>query len=317
VDLDYRSDFYLNARYHEFNDDQHIVNPRFTLDFPGGLIIKGGHRFLSAANPPVTPQDELKDFMDNISTLEAEYRFADRYSVAAIYSHGFRMFEKERFDVDDHVTDDVALYVNYRLLPKTTFFVEAGWTGTQYPNRDFFNTDSDLYRIWIGARTKPTARIIGVLKGGWNYKVFDEDRNNRDISTWGLQGDLYYDVTSVTRLSLVVFRRIEDTQFTTAQNVAFGSTYDTTGGILEARHRFTPKVDAYALAALNYDQYNDEGLFGEKRHDLRFQAALGVDYRLRRWLALGANYRFTDNNSNSGLEDYTENRFMVYASVVF
>jgi hypothetical protein len=317
VDFQYRSDFNENARLHDYNTDNHMLAGRFTLDFPGGLLIKAGHQWIYNNNPATTFGEENKRFMDNLSTVEAVYRFSDRYSVGARYGHTVHRFDEERFDLDDSDKDDVALEVGYRILPKTTLFLEGGWTGTQYPNRDPVSFDNDLYRVWIGARTKPTAKIVGELKGGWSRKVFQDDRVGDDVSTYGFEGSLHYDPTPYTRLGLVLFRRIEDTQFTTTQSVAYGATYNTTGGTFQATQRFTPRLSARGSVGLVYDQYNEEGITGEKRKDTRFQGGLGIDYKIWKWIVLGSSYRFTRNDSNVDMEDYTENRFMAHVSFGF
>jgi len=295
VDFQYRSDFNENARLHDYNTDNHMLAGRFTLDFPGGLLIKAGHQWIYNNNPATT--------------------FGD--SVGARYGHTVHRFDEERFDLDDSDKDDVALEVGYRILPKTTLFLEGGWTGTQYPNRDPVSFDNDLYRVWIGARTKPTAKIVGELKGGWSRKVFQDDRVGDDVSTYGFEGSLHYDPTPYTRLGLVLFRRIEDTQFTTTQSVAYGATYNTTGGTFQATQRFTPRLSARGSVGLVYDQYNEEGITGEKRKDTRFQGGLGIDYKIWKWIVLGCSYRFTRNDSNVDMEDYTENRFMAHVSFGF
>ncbi len=317
VDMEYRSDFFINAKYNEYNTDNHLVHPHFTLDFPGGLMIKGGHMFAVLSNPPTVPGDTLKRFYDNVSNLGAEYRFSDRYSVAALYAHGFHRMEKDQFSVDDSDRDDVTLNLNYRVLPKTSVFLEGGWTRTTYPSRGLLNSDNDLYRVWIGARTTPAAKIVGSLKGGWSYKTFDDEQAGAPVSTYGVEGNLSYELTPRTRFSLILFRRIEDTQFTTTRNVAFGSSYTATGGALEARQLFPPRLSAYIMVGLEHDQYSEQGLFGEKRMDTLVQAGLGLDYRFMRWLTLGLNYKFTNNDSNIEGEGYRENRVMAYASAGF
>jgi hypothetical protein len=317
VDLDYRSDFDLLAHRSQFDMDRHMVHPRFTLDFPGGLTVRVGNRWSVLANPPVDRFDEVKRYYNNITTVDMTYQFSDRYSVSAVYSHTLTRFDKNRFEVDDSDQDGAAVNLNYRILPKTSIFLEVGWVGTDYPHRDLFSTDNDVYRVWLGVRTKPTAKVVGSLKGGWSYKAFDDGRAGDDVSTWGIQGDLYYDLTAKTRLSLTIFRRIEDTAFTTTQNVAFGSSYNSSGGILEARQFFTPRLSTYANVGLIHDRYNDEGLFGDKRRDRMVFAGLGVDYRLFNCLALGASYRYANNESNFDAEDYAENRIMFYAALGF
>lgn len=314
VEFEYRSDFGENYRHNEYNADHHFLKGIFNLNFPGGLAINVGHLWVADSNPPIFNGDDRKRYKDNVSFLSAGYRFSDRYSVGVVYRHHFRRFNRGPFDADDHDKDDVALDLNYRILPKTTVFLESGYTNTRYPERDLISYDNDEYRVWLGAKTDVTAKIVGVLKGGWSLKVWDDDRVGDDVSTFGMEGDLYYDLTPRTRLSLILFRRIQDTTFTTTENVAFGSSFTTTGGTFEVRQAFAPRFDAYGNVGFTYNEYNEEGPVRKVREDYLFQGSVGLDYRIWKWITLGALYNFLNNDSNFDEEDYTENRVMIYGS---
>jgi hypothetical protein len=321
-DFDYRSDIEINSRYSDVEANHHTLGGFFNLDFPGGLIVDFGARWTRHSNRAITKGDVLKYFQDITPELNARYRFASRYSIGVRYSHTFKRFEEDMWDVDDVDRDDIAMDVSYRILPKTEVYLEGGLTLTRYPNRDFISYDSKQYRIWVGARTKPTAKIVGQLGGGWTRKSWDynQDYDNRpvgdDQDIFGFEGDLYYDLSPKTRLGLTLFRRITDTQFTSTESVAFGSSFTATGGTFQLTQVFTPRFTGVATVGATRSAYDQRVEVSNRadRVDMRFRGELGLDYRLWKWLTLGINYRYLNNNSSVALEDYQENRVMGFAS---
>ena len=313
-EVSYHSDIFRNAKRSQYDIEHHYVGGKLTLDFPGGLIVNAEHQYAAMSNPPVALGDVYKKFQRHRSSFDAEYRFSDRYTVGMAYAHTMRRFDRTVFNEDDYDQDSVALDIYYRILPKTSMFIEGGWDYTRYPERGPISNDSDRYRVWMGMRTNATAKIVGVLKGGWTYKDWKDKAAGDNISTFGMEGDLYYDITPRTRMSLVMFRRVEDTSRTTTENLAYGTSYTLSGGSFRLRQSIGQRLSVFGLAGAEYAKYNEAGLFGKRREDTKLYAGVGGDYRLWRWLTLGFNYRYTDNDSNFNSEDYKENRVMMYLS---
>ena len=313
-EINYHSDIFRNAKRGEYDIEHHYAGGTLTLDFPGGLIVKAGHQFAAQSNPPTFLGDVFKKFQRHRSSLEAEYRFSDRYSVGMAYAHTIRRFDRTVFEDDDYDQDSLALDIYYKILPKTSMFVEGGWDFTRYPERGPISNDSNRYRVWMGLRTNATAKIVGILKGGWTYKVWDDEDAGDNISMFGMEGDLYYDITPRTRMSLVMFRRVNDTSTTTTENVAYGTSYTVTGGSFRLRQSIGKRLSVFGLAGAELAKYNEEGAVGKRREDTKLYASVGGDYRLWQWLTLGFNYRYTNNDSNFNTEDFVENRVMMYLS---
>jgi hypothetical protein len=311
--FEYRSDFYRNLRHTDNNVDHHMVGGTLFLDFPGGLTIEAGHKWVASSNPPVIEGDEEKEFKDNISRIDVGYAFTDRYSISVQYTHTIRRFDEDIYEVDDYDEDGVSLSLYYRILPKTRVFIEGGWTRIEFPERDVY--DSNNWWVWVGARTTPAAKIVGEIKGGWSMKVWDDDVVGDDVITFGMEGNLYFDPTPRTRLTLTLYRRIQDATFTTTENVVYGSSYTSTGGKFGVRQGFGPRLEGFGSFGLEYLQFNEKGLASEKRRDRLIEAAVGLRYRIWKWIFFGMGYEFRNKESTIEVEDYTENRFMASISI--
>jgi hypothetical protein len=312
-DFDYHSDIFRHVNFTNDDVEHHYLSGRFTFDFPGGLLIRVGHEWAALSNPPTFKGEDPFDYKSNVSTLESSYSFTDRYSIGLRYTHSFIRFDDTPDDFDDRDFDDVTLDLNYRILPKTTVFLRGGWAYERYPNREPISTDNHEYRVWLGARTTPAAKIVGFLGGGFSRREWVDDEAGEPIDAFTAEGDLYYDLTPRTRLGLVVARSIETTMDTTTDNVAFGSSYDLTQVTLTATHAFTRRLTAGLGAGVALREFSGEGppgvsIVNSDRSDTQIFVDANIDYRIWRYIFLGLDYHFADNDSNVDFEDYTENR---------
>lgn len=316
IEFEYRGDFERNKDYTKNNVNHHYLNGRFKLDFPGGLLLTGGHEYALRSNIATSVTDARKEYADNISSLNAVYSFADRYAIGTTYQHTFRRFDKSIYNADDLNRDDVSVAFYYRVLPKTRVFLEPGWAAVEYPERRNPSYDSKYYRFYVGVRTEATAKLAGQIKGGWLRKEYSDSRAGDDINGWGLEGNVEYMLTSKTPLNLSIFRRNDDTQLTTNQSTAFGASYDRTGFVLTARHNFTDRFHLRGNVGYELQEYHQsKGQTGPEREDKVFSASFGAEYMIWKAIFLGADYRFMDDNSNIDGTGYTENRFMVYLTL--
>ncbi|MFH0813618.1 MAG: outer membrane beta-barrel protein, partial [Pseudomonadota bacterium] len=161
----------------------------------------------------------------------------------------------------------------------------------------------------FGLTWEATAKITGTIKGG--YVTRDYDGPSDDWDGFGMEGNLEYKISPYYLLSFKGFRKLLETSVTeysiTGGPGVYGTYYTSTGGSLSLTHRFTYKISAMAEALYFSDDYRERGTLGRKRNDDRFGFGLGVNYQIQDWLGCKLSYHFLDNDSNIGVEDYTEN----------
>jgi hypothetical protein len=312
--LNYQTDIVRHAREEDQDYEEHFVSGLFTFDFPGGLVVEAGHEWAALTNVAVSEFDNNHDYKSNVSTLDMEYQFANRWSVGVGYGHEFERFDNDFDELDDRDVDDIALRLFYRIFPKTSVFLEGGWQYERFPERDLISTDSYEYRVWGGVRTTPAAKIVGSIGGGYSKRDWVGDDAGDNVDAFTISGDLFYDLTPRTRLSLRASRSIQSTTITTTDTPVFGSSYTETLVSVGVSQAFTPRFTTSASVTYGLSEFSGEGAFADPglddREDDRFQGELALRYRAWKYLGLGLSYRYSDNNSNFDPEDYTEHSAM-------
>jgi hypothetical protein len=306
----YQSDFIEPAHFSEYSVDHHFIDGYLNFDFPGGLVIRVGNEWMYNSNPPTFKGDYLYRYNRNTTPLEVTYSFTDRYSVGLRYAHEFVRYTKELFEVDNIDQDNVILDLNYRILPKTTVFLEGGWAYQRFPERVLVSTDNNEYHIWLGATTTPAAKIVGTLAGGYTRRVYEDDQAGGPVDGFNVKGNLYYLLTPRTRISLEVFSLFQSTYFTTTDNPIYGSTYRDTSVTLGISQAFSYRLTASASVGYGNLDFSGEGPVAtvSDRQDNLYLAEASLEYKIWKYIGLGLQYNFVKDDSNVGSEDYTENR---------
>ena len=78
---------------------------------------------------------------------------------------------------------------------------------------------------------------------------------------------------------------------------------------LLVQQRFGPKLSANARLFTGLNEYPNKDLDVNRFHrrsDFLLGAGLGLDYQIQRWLGVGADYTFSDRQSNFRNFDYTD-----------
>ncbi len=316
LEVHYEGQYQRNDKYTRYNVNHHIAKAMGRWKGDSGPQAELALELRHQSNPPTYLGDSRKEFDDLNPTAEVGWRFYDRYGLMLSYGHTRRRFDDERFNRDDYDQNDLTADLSWRALPKTTLFLEGGWKQTQYPERTNRNYDNRELRLWLGARTKPTALIRGEIKGGYLAKDWESQEVGEDYSTLGLQADLSYNPTKRIELALNLFRDIQDTSFSTSQSPEFGASYDRTGGSLTLTHVPRKRVTLRLYGGFENDAYNPPpGQSGVVRNDDKITAGFSLDWEIFKASYLGFSYDYTDNDSNLNENDYIEHLFQVYLAL--
>lgn len=316
VELHYEGEYLRNDRYSRYNVNHHIARLMGQWMGDTGPQAELGMELRHQSNPPNFLGDERKEYDDLNPSLRAGWRFLDRYGLMLGFAHTKRRFDDERFNRDDHDQSEVTGDLSWRALPKTTLFLEAGWKQTQYPERTNENYDNLEKRLWLGARTKPSALIRGEVKGGYLAKDWQSQAVGEDYATIGLKADLSYSPSKRTELALSLFRDIQDTSFSTSQSPEFGASYDRTGGTLSLTVIPRKRITLRFYGGFENDAYNPPPeQTGVVRNDDKVTAGFSLDWEVFKASHLGFAYDYTDNDSNANESDYVEHLFQFYLSL--
>jgi hypothetical protein len=194
----------------------------------------------------------------------------------------------------------------WRVMPRTDVLIQARHINYNYTDdsNPGPTQSSGENRYYLGLKWEATAKTTGLLKVGYMTKNFDSsDRKDYSGSSWeaGVRwSPLTYSVFDLT------------TSRITQESTGVGSAILTNNYGLAWNHAWNSRLRTQAVARYSRDDFLDSA---PHRLDKVATFGAGVNYDFRRWLLLGANYTYTDRNSNQGIYDYKRNLFMLTVGV--
>jgi hypothetical protein len=190
----------------------------------------------------------------------------------------------------------------YRVFPKTYSLIQVENTVVDYKNEDvpgFLNPDYTKQRYLFGAAWEPLAKTRGTARLGYLRQLFDVPRSNEVTGlTW--DANILWEPRSYSQLSLSVQRDIFPTVgFGTSRLIErYGSTW---------LHNWNRRVSTELSAT-----YQNVDSLGSGRQDEILGFRLNANYYLGRWLGIGLNYTYLNQQSTFGTLDFEQNVIMLY-----
>ncbi|MBN2467640.1 MAG: outer membrane beta-barrel protein [Deltaproteobacteria bacterium] len=316
--LDYHADIIEASRHHRVYDtDSHFASALLSLSF-NRLQILTGDNWESNSTIPDYETDIRNNYYHNRFFVDAIYKLRGRYELKGFYRNDFRDFDSFRkpgqFDpeLDNYMQNEVGVDLFYRFMPLTSALFEYAFTHRNNEDKGLPSTDFDAHRFWLGLKWEATAKIAGIVKGG--YVTRDYDGPSDDWDGFGMEVDVEYKMSPYYFLTLRGFRELRETSVTQDEGV-YGTYYVSSGGTLRLTHVFTYKISAFLQGMYWKDDYREHGAIGRKRDDDRIGFGCGVHYNIQDWLKCKLYYDYIDNDSNIDPEDYKEN--LIGATVLF
>lgn len=289
----------------------HIANLALGLDFPGGLLIDLREQFQRTSEPPNSELTGRIERNQNDLAAGVEYRLADRFSAGLDYTFTiveFRDRELAILDRDEHL---IGVTGFYRVQPKTALLLQYAHRVKNFDTATERGALSNL--VLAGVRGELTAKVTTLFKIGWEGREPDQS-GRRDFSGLVLSGNVAWQATPRTLLTLVADRSLQESSF--AENDFF----EATSGTLTLAQTVTPKLTVTASGTLGLNDYPNEATVGtvtKEREDTLIRVAAGLSYRIQRWLAVGADYAFTNRNSNFNDFDFDDHRVSAIVTFTF
>lgn len=186
----------------------------------------------------------------------------------------------------------------WRIMPKTDLIAEIRHTEINYP--DALN-DNEQWFYLLGAEWEATSKTTGSFRAGWSKKDFDEDvvagvaLKNQTEAHWEL--DVVWRPLTYSTVTIGSRHELLDGQG--EGNTVVKKTFGATWGH-QWKERFSTDVNV-TLTASDWKETNVD------RNDDTFEFGVGLSYQMRRWLSIGARYKYTDNDSDKAGENYKVN----------
>jgi hypothetical protein len=283
---------------HDNQDTEHyFLFGKLALDFPGGLKAALTEDLAYTSDPPGTELTGRIESFTNVLSPSVEYAFATRYAIGADYVWTHVDFERSvnELDRDEHTFGITGFY---KVAPKTDLLLNVAYGFKEFATAS--GRDVERYIGVVGVRGEITPRFTSTFRIGWESR---QPENSRLTGYDGIVagGDWVFQPTDRTRFTLNTERFVAESVYLT--NLFYIANFVT----LTAEHKFTPKLLATARAFGGTNEYPDKAGRGDWRNDEIYGGGLAVDYQIRRWLSVGADYMYTRRWSNFDRFDYEDN----------
>ncbi len=322
----YEAPFRWLANYSEQNTQTQRFMVYANLEPSDDFYINIGERFASEESISGSSTSEPVAFLDNTVNVTLGYRADEDYT----YEVGYELFDRNFRST----AADIYSYSVNKFSPRVYRKVEGGkvYTGVDVGIVNFNKTDSrdTVYtEIPVGYQGElPFWGLIGDVKVGYHNRSLQGHAGRNDwrniVTNLAVQKRLNGDKTVV---SAGFTRQPVESSFATA------TTYDEKSFFGSVKHLITPKLRGRASVRFANEDYYDGTAVGSriavagtnviivvpggivKRDDDVFNYNLGLDYNVRKWLILHADYQFTRRNSNISALDYTDNTISLGSTI--
>lgn len=217
------------------------------------------------------------------------------------------------FTLDYDRTDYGATFL-WRVQPKTflTFILRQ----SAYDYRDPTVTlDSKDTFMLLGARWDATALTSGRFSVGNQRKKFESAgaaAGRQDFSGTAWEGGINWKPLTYSSVDF-------NTQRRTVDSTGLGDfTINQTHQVLWT-HAWSSQVTTILTGVYSYDEFSGRSaavaaIGGVSREDTTQSVGLRLNYAMRRWLKIGADYIYSTRDSNDNNFDYNRNQLMLFVS---
>jgi hypothetical protein len=183
----------------------------------------------------------------------------------------------------------------WRIMPRTELLGQVSFSDVNY-KLGASTQDSTETRYLAGVKWEATAATTGTAKFGYQTKKFDSAAR-QDFSGSGWDVGVRW-----SPLTYSVFDFVSSKQ--TGESTGIGDTVVGTNHGVTWSHAWSSRLRTQALASLRNDAFEGAGI---TRKDDVGSFGLKVAYDFRRWLKLGAEYTYSERESNTNGFNYKRN----------
>lgn len=196
----------------------------------------------------------------------------------------------------------------WRVMPKTHATFTVRQTDHDYRD-DTAALDSKDTFVLVGARWEATALTSGRFSIGHQSKRFDTGGRGR-FSGVAWEGGINWKPLTYSTFDLTTKR-------STTDSTGLGDFTINQSNQLTWTHAWSSRVSSVAFGSYATDKFEAApiaGIGGANRDDKTSSAGLKLTYQFQRWLKFGAEYTWTERNSNDPTADYKRNLWMLTVS---
>jgi hypothetical protein len=233
--LGYKVDIIRYNEYSSQDSENHTAFGKVRLNFPGALFIKLDNVFQDTSDYATSEFVDRVKRQQNKANASIGLEFSDNFVFQLDYGSVYHKYNPNEYldtlDLDSAAEERMtktfealdrfehefgpAIYIKF--LPKTSVLVEYHYGIINYfdVDEDVENDNSSTFQqVMGGLKWEATAKSTGILKAGYQWKDYDEEKNldgskKSDKETWVVSGEINVEFTPKTVANLLVKRYID------------------------------------------------------------------------------------------------------------
>ncbi len=286
-----------------------IAVGQFRVDLPR-LTVNVRDDFVQTTDPPTSELTGPIKSTTNTLAPDAEYRLADRFSAGlnASWTHVDFQQSVDELDRDEYLFG-ASLFWKFR--PRADVRLNYSYSFKDFSVQSERNVTLNI--VTVGLRGELTPRLTSTFRIGYESREPNES-GLKGFHGLVLGGDWVYRATDRTTISLLTDRSPQESIF--LDNFFYVSTTAS----LVLQQQFGPKLVANLRVTGGKNDYPVQTTFDGQtkfRHDTIFAWGAGVNYDIRPWLRVGAEYSHTRRDSNYNFFDFADDKAVVKVTLQF
>jgi hypothetical protein len=189
----------------------------------------------------------------------------------------------------------------WRIAPKTEWLFQGVYTKADYKAGTAI-TDNTEYKLLTGLKWEATAQTQGTFKIGYAEKKFANATLNKAKGiNW--EGGVKWSPLTYSTVDFTTGQAFNDP-------LGGGNFINNNSYNVKWTHSWTERIKSEVAGGIITDKYD-----GLNRNDTTNSLGFKLTYDMQRWLTLGAEYTYTNRDSNQDNFDYKKNLLLFSAKV--
>jgi hypothetical protein len=304
--LTHQSQFGQYTSSEDDNYQDHTTRAQLDMAFSGRAFWRVGYDYLRAHDPRGSTDRGFSARPDKYELRNPNTTFAfgapgAQGRVELYYSDGHKKYlnNRETTFLSDRDTAEYGGAFYWRVMPKTYVLAEVRQTDISY-EASISPFSGEERRYYAGVSWEATAATTGTLKVGRMEKKFDSLLPSYTGNSW--EGIITWAPRTYSTFDFYTAR--QTTESTGLGNFIITETYGANWN-----HAWNSVVTTGVTLRYTRDEYQ-----GFNRSDEKKLLGLRVGYRFRRWLTLGAEYSYTQRDSNLPQFEFDKNLYLLTAT---
>ncbi|VAW85184.1 hypothetical protein MNBD_GAMMA17-1780 [hydrothermal vent metagenome] len=314
LDLAYNGDYAQYSDQEALNYNDHYLNSNLLLDHSSRLNTEYELGYIREHDIPddnnviANLTAEPNQWKENYAKVSLSYgNSSSQGQIITRFEHKKRSYKNNNLRFLDANRTGLSGTFYYRIAPNTRIPFKLGITRYGYQNTiPATDPSSNEYSYLTGLTWDATAQSTGTLQLGLLEKKYDNSQFE-DTSIFIIRLDNVWKPNTYTK---VVFGAIRDTQESLQ---AFSRAYIQNRLHTEVSHMVTPRTALLLGIRYTIAKTDDLAAINDDRVNIRLEAK----HSLRRWLNIGAAYKYVERDSNLNSLDFKTNIFMLNIQAQF